>query len=64
MYAITQNPVNAPSVSSAMAVRNVGRFVAQLYFVLTDRCIECGKLMDEQASYGIRCMRCEGGVMR
>ena len=40
-------------------LRNFIQFIRQLYFVVTDHCIECGKLMDEQSSYGIRCPTCE-----
>jgi len=47
-------------VHKTITLKQVGRFITQWYCVMTDRCIDCGKIMDEQSSYGIRCMKCEG----
>ncbi len=63
MFVISQSLTDTVPSAFVIAVKNTWRFIIQLFFVLTDHCVECGKTMDEQASYGIRCMTCEDAVI-
>lgn len=60
MYVTIHNSANTQPLPLRMIVKKTTRFVTQLYFVLTDHCVECGTRMDERTSYGMRCMHCEG----